>query len=110
VNRMRTTYRSQLEGSVQFTLPPTPESESVCGEGRLQNTSTGGICFETDKRVTPGDPIELTVFTCGSRIVFRGEVVRVEESKSGFIVGVRFDIDQADTEESLLMFAALGEE
>ena len=107
---MRATYRARLQGYVHFTARSAPDSETADGEGRLQNASTSGVCFTTDNRLALGDLLELTVLSDETKIVFNGEVVHIEESEKEFIVGVRFDIDQPDTEESLQMLAILGQE
>jgi hypothetical protein len=106
---MRTSIRTPAEGLVQFTACSDPGSEATSGEGRLQNTSTGGVCLITDKRLNPGDTIELTVMSFDEKNVFRGDVAHTEESKLGYVVGVRFDIDHPETEESIMKLATLGE-
>jgi hypothetical protein len=106
---MRTSIRTPTEGLVRFMVRSDPASDTTSGEGRLQNTSTGGMCLITDKRLTPGDTIELTVIASDEKNVFRGDVAHTEESKLGYVVGVRFDIDNPETEESIKRLAALGE-
>jgi hypothetical protein len=105
---MRTSVRAPSEGLVRFTARSDPKSETTSGEGRLQNTSTGGMCLITDKCLTPGDTIELTVLSCDEKNIFRGDVAHTEESKLGYVVGVRFDIDHPETEESIMKLATLG--
>ncbi len=80
------------------------------GEGRLQNASTGGVCFTTQNRLSPRAFIEMTVVAHGEQFLFKGEIIRVEESENGFNVGVRFNLDDPDTEQSLQMFATLGQD
>jgi len=90
---MRTSIRTPAEGLVRFTARSDPKSKATCGEGRLQNTSTGGMCLITDKCLTPGDAIELTVISFDEKTVFKGDVAHTEESKLGYVVGVRFDLN-----------------
>ena len=107
---MRTTFRALLQGDVQFTTCSASESESAGGEGRVRNLSTSGVCIITQDRLDPGDLLELTILSYGEKMDFRGEVVHIEDTGEGFVVGVRFDIDHPATEESLWMLASLGAE
>ncbi len=105
---MRTTIRASLEEHVRFTAVSSTAFEPVSGEGVVQNLSTGGICFITDRRLVPGQLLELTFTSSGEVFLFRGEIVRSGESGEGFIVGVRFDTSHPETEESLQKLASLG--
>ncbi|HEX9024268.1 MAG TPA: PilZ domain-containing protein [Geobacteraceae bacterium] len=105
---MRTTLRASLEARVRFTAIGGVSFEPISGEGVVQNLSTGGLCFVTDKRLTPGEVVELTFSANGETFLFRGEIVRSGESGGGYMAGVRFDAGHPETEESLQKLASLG--
>ncbi len=105
---MRTTLRASLEERVRFTAISSAALEPVSGEGVMQNLSTGGLCLITDKRLTPGEIVELTFSSCGETFLFRGEIVRCGVSGEVFMAGVRFDAVHPETEESLRKLASLG--
>jgi len=107
---MRKTFRAPQRGEVRFRSLVASEAESITGVGMLQNASTGGICFTTDKRLVPGACIELIIDSNCARIVVKGTVMHIQEHEEGFAVGIRFEIDDPETEDALQMLAMLGEE
>ena len=107
---MRKTIRVPLRGEVRFSSLVAPESENSAGVGTLQDASTGGVCFTTDKRLFPGDSIELSINSGGAKIVVKGTVMHVQGHERGVAVGISFDIDDPETEDALQELATLGQE
>ena len=107
---MRTTFRASLKGEVRFkTLFPSG-SEGISGVGMLQNASTGGLCFTTDMRLSPGARIELYINSNAAGIAVKGTVMHIRECGEGLDVGIRFDIDDPETEDALQMMLAMPEQ
>jgi hypothetical protein len=107
---MRTTFRTPQQGEVRFRSLVAPDSESISGVGTLQDASTGGVCFITDKRLLPGAQIELSIGSYDARIEVKGIVMHTRENDQGLTVGVRFDVDDPETEDALQMLAMLEQE
>jgi hypothetical protein len=107
---MRKTIRVQQRGEVRFRSLAASESESSAGAGTLQDASTGGVCFITDKGLFPGDRIEMSISSGGARIAVKGTVMHTHGHGKGIAVGIRFDIDDPETEEALHELATLGQE
>jgi len=107
---MRKTFRALQGGEVRFRSLAASEPESSSGVGTLQDASTGGVCFTTDKRLLPGDRIELSITSGAAKIAVKGTVMHVQGHERGVAVGISFDIDDPETEDALQMLATLEQE
>ena len=95
---------------MRFRSLASSVSEGCSGVGTLQDASTGGVCFITDKRLFPGARLELSITSGGAKITVKGTVMHVQGDERGAAVGISFDIDDPETENALQELATLGQE
>lgn len=97
---MRQYIRHPSEMPIQYSLR---NNGSVTGRHRehLNNISSGGLCFHADRKIAPGNRVEIEIEVKPPPFSAEGVVVWCHKENEGYEIGMQFN--DADVEYSLRM-------